>query len=75
MKDSNIKIGIIALSQLKGIGPAFIKKVVTNESFKSNNLIKEIKEITSSNKKLFDEIRIYNFFPTDTGEKISRTKH
>jgi DNA processing protein len=59
MKDSNIKIGIIALSQLKGIGPAFIKKVVNNESFKSNNLIKEIKEITSSNKKQFDDDMIH----------------
>jgi DNA processing protein len=33
MKDHNKIIGTIALSELKGIGPAFIKKVVSKNTF------------------------------------------
>ena len=47
MKDNNKIIGIIALSALKGIGPAFVKKVVSNSTFENTNLIQEIKEMSA----------------------------
>lgn len=59
MKDNNKIIGIIALSALKGIGPAFVKKVVSNSTFESTILIQEIKEITTANNKPFDDDTIY----------------
>jgi len=59
MRDNNKKIGIIALSELKGIGPAFIKKVVSHNIFESANTIQEIKEITTANNKRFDDDTIY----------------
>jgi DNA processing protein len=55
MKDYNKKVGIIALSGLKGIGPAFIKKVIGNNSFQSSALHNEITQILNLNKKDFDE--------------------
>ena len=42
--------------------------------YNPTKVIQRVGRINRINKKLFDEIRIYNFFPTDTGEKISRTK-
>ena len=45
MKDTNKIIGIIALSELKGIGPAFVKKVVSKNTFETTNTIQEIKEM------------------------------
>lgn len=59
MKDKNKIIGIIALSQLKGIGPAFVKKVVSNNTFESSSLTHVIKNITTANNKLFDDDTIY----------------
>lgn len=59
MKDNNKNIGIIALSELKGIGPAFIKKVVTQKSFLSSTYFQEIKELTEENNKQFDDDTIY----------------
>jgi DNA processing protein len=59
MKDINKIIGIIALSELKGIGPAFIKKVVSKNTFEKNNTIHEIKQIIADNKKQFDDDTIY----------------
>ena len=59
MRDNNRIIGIIALSELKGIGPAFVKKVVSKESFESTNTIQEIKEITTASNKQFDYDTIY----------------
>ena len=47
MRDNKKIIGIIALTELKGIGPAFVKKVVSNNSFEAVNTIHEIKEITT----------------------------
>jgi len=47
----NKTIGIMALSTLKGIGPSFIKKVVTSQSFLSNNLCREILEIVKNGNK------------------------
>ena len=49
MNDNNKILGIIALSALKGIGPAFVKKVVSNDTFQTTNLIQEIQNITSAN--------------------------
>jgi DNA processing protein len=60
MRDNNKIIGIIALSELKGIGPAFVKKVVSKNSFEKTNTIQEIKEITTSNNKNFDDDTIYD---------------
>lgn len=59
MRDNYKIIGIIALSELKGIGPAFIKKVVSKNTFETNNTIQEIKELTSVNNKKFDDDTIY----------------
>jgi DNA processing protein len=58
MKDNKIT-GIIALSSLKGIGPAFIKKVVSNSTFENANIIQEIKDITTASNKPFDDDSIY----------------
>ena len=60
MKNNNIIIGIIALSELKGIGPAFIKKAVSINTFENSNLIQEIKNITSVNNKQFDDDTIFD---------------
>jgi DNA processing protein len=60
MKDNSKITGIIALSSLKGIGPAFIKKVVSQNTFESNNLIEEIRDITFSNNKPFDDDSIFD---------------
>jgi DNA processing protein len=59
MKDNNKIIGIIALSELKGIGPAFVKKVVSKNTFETTNVIQEIKEIIAANNKQFDDDAIY----------------
>jgi superfamily II DNA/RNA helicase/ribosomal protein S15P/S13E len=42
--------------------------------YNPTKVIQRVGRINRINKKLFDEIRIYNFFPTETGEKISKTK-
>ena len=64
MKDNKKIIGIIALSALKGIGPAFVKKVVSNSTFENGNLIQEIKDITTANNKAFDDDTIYEAVET-----------
>lgn len=64
MNDNNKILGIIALSALKGIGPAFVKKVVANDTFQSTNLIQEIQNITSANNKSFDDDTIYDVVET-----------
>ena len=60
MKDNNNIIGIIALSKLDRIGPAFIKRVVTNKSFETSNYFDEIKTITEANNKQFDDDTIFD---------------
>ena len=42
--------------------------------YNPTKVIQRVGRINRINKKLFDEIRIYNFFPTDTGEKVAKTK-
>lgn len=64
MNYNNKIIEIIALSALKGIGPAFVKKVVSNYTFECTNLIQEIQEITRVNNKPFDEDTIYDAVET-----------
>ncbi|OCB69007.1 DNA-processing protein DprA [Flavobacterium crassostreae] len=59
MRDNNKIVGIIALSELKGIGPAFVKKVVSNNTFETGDIIQEIKKITSANNKQFDDDIIF----------------
>lgn len=59
MKNSNKIIGLIALTELKGIGPAFVKKVVSKNTFEATNTIQEIKEIITANNKQFDDDTIY----------------
>lgn len=54
MNDNNKTVGIIALSLLKGIGPAFVKKAINAYSFNSSNHFDELKEITQANNKLFE---------------------
>ena len=60
MKDKNKIIGLISLLELDKIGPAFIKKAVSNKCFESSDIYKEVKEITSSNNKIFDDDTIYD---------------
>lgn len=60
MKDKNKIIGLISLLELDKIGPAFIKKAVSNSCFESTDIYKEIKNITSSNNKNFDDDAIYD---------------
>jgi DNA processing protein len=55
MKNFNLKIGIIALSGLKGIGPSFIKKFVTENLFPSSNALDNIKKILVENNREFDD--------------------
>jgi DNA processing protein len=55
MKNHYSKVGVIALSLFKGIGPSFIKKTVTAESFLSDCIFDQIKEIFTVNKKNFEE--------------------
>lgn len=59
IKENNQKLGIIALSELKGIGAVFIKKVLSTNLFESSNIFQEIKKITKTNKKQFDDEFIY----------------
>lgn len=59
MNNINQIIGIIALSELKGIGPAFVKKSVLKNAFETTNIIQKIKEITTSNNKNFDDDTIH----------------
>ena len=59
MNDNNKTIGIIALSVLKGIGPAFVKKAVTANSFNSSNHFEELKEIAEANNKFFDNDTLF----------------
>lgn len=60
MKDLNRIIGILALTlpDLKGIGPAFVKKAITHASFLSSDHLSEIKEITRANNKQFGDGQI-----------------
>jgi len=51
---NNKTLGIIALSLLKGIGPAFVKKAINANSFNTSNYFDELKEITVANNKLFE---------------------
>jgi DNA processing protein len=60
MRYNNKIIGIIALRQLRDIGAIFVKKVVSKNTFESTNLIHEIKEIITANKKYFDVETIYD---------------
>jgi DNA processing protein len=59
MEESNNIIGLIALSELRGIGPAFIKKAVSKRFFNTTDTIDAIKEITTINNKPFEEKIIY----------------
>lgn len=59
MKNSSKIIGLIALSELKGIGPSFIKKAAGFSAFENSNSIQEIKEIVSTNNKQFDDEAIF----------------
>jgi DNA processing protein len=59
MNQNNKLLGILALSKLDGIGPVFVKNMVSNKSFETTNIVEEIKEITKANKKQFDDNVIY----------------
>ena len=42
--------------------------------YNPTKVIQRIGRINRINKKMFDELYIYNFFPTETGEKEVRQK-
>lgn len=52
MLNKNRKIGLIALSNLKGIGPAFIKKYINENTFDSDSIVDSIKNIIVSKKEI-----------------------
>lgn len=59
MKNYNKIKGIIALLELKGIGPAFIKKNISEKLFDSSDTIKEIQKILLLNKKEINAQEIF----------------
>ena len=59
MKYNNKIIGTLALYSLYGIGPAFVKKATTTNSFNNSNLFDEIKDLTEINNKHFDDETIF----------------
>ena len=50
MKDYYQNIGLLALSHIKGVGPAFVKKYVNNKYFRTDNLYDDIKAILDEGK-------------------------
>lgn len=66
--DASEALGFIALSELKGIGPAFIKKIAVPGLFKLNDIFGEIKKITSLHKKKFSDEEISS--SVDEAKKI-----
>lgn len=60
MKNINQSLGYIALSNLRGIGPAFIKKIADIKLFEANDIFNEIKILTIENKKKFEDKEIFN---------------
>lgn len=54
MKNLNKKLGIIALSSIKGIGPAFIKKSLQETSFQSSSILDDILILLKANNKNID---------------------
>ena len=68
MKRRTNVIGTIALSELKGIGPAFLKKNVFNESFLSDDYLESIRRIIEFGNKQIDAETIY--FEVDKAKEI-----
>lgn len=68
MKEYNQIIGLIALSSIKGIGPAFIKKYIHANSFTSEDIIEELGDILRSAKKNMDTDEL--FFQVEDAKKI-----
>jgi len=60
MDKTNKTIGLLALSGIKGIGPAFIKKIISNDIFSTPNIAEEIKDILLSSKKEVCEDEVSN---------------
>ena len=60
MRENNKLLGILALTELNGIGPTFVKRAVTKNAFETSNVIEEIESIVRANKKKIDEDTIYN---------------
>ena len=54
MKSNTQLIGLLAVSSLKGIGPAFIHRYINTSHFISGNLQEEIENILAVGKKKFD---------------------
>jgi len=63
MTDYYSKVGVIALSSFKGVGPSFIKKSVVSGYFESNCIFDKLKELLVTNKKNFpDELIQENIY-------------
>jgi DNA processing protein len=54
MTYSSQSLGFIALSYLKGIGPAFVKKVSTKSLFANDNIAKELIDLLAANNKIYN---------------------
>lgn len=70
MSNYNLKLGLLTLtsSEVKGVGPSFIRKHVTSEEYFSTNLIIEIKSLLINNKKEISENIIFQ--ETENAKKI-----
>ncbi|WP_462266692.1 DNA-processing protein DprA [Mucilaginibacter sp.] len=68
---NNVVIRNVALLQLKGIGPAFVKRIPNDDLLKNVHLIQQIKYLTATGGKQFDEDAIKNAI--DTAHKIMFT--
>ncbi|WP_158600285.1 DNA-processing protein DprA [Fibrisoma montanum] len=67
MKYNSKSVVVLALSQLKGIGPAFIKKV-TGLGVSSSNAYEELRRIITENSKLFEDEILFR--ATEYAEEI-----
>ncbi len=61
MNNYNLKIGLLTLisPEIKGVGPAFIRKHITTKDYFSSNIVSQLSLLLSENKKPISEDIIY----------------
>ena len=75
MNNNNLKIGLLILTspEIKGVGPAFIRKHITTENYFSSNIEPQLALLLNENKKQISEDIIYQV-SEDAKQIISRCK-
>ena len=75
MNNNNLKIGLLILTspEIKGVGPAFIRKHITTENYFSSNIESQLALLLNENKKQISEDIIYQV-SEDAKQIISRCK-